>query len=66
MCKLCTSELDIYSPTIGPPRTDYRQAERLHREMIEEMDEKAKEEEEKVEESDDENSLGSFPPVHYS
>ena len=40
MSKLYTSELDIYSPTMGPPRTDYRQAKRLHREMIEEMDEK--------------------------
>ena len=66
MSKLHTSELDIYSPTIGPPRTDYRQAQRLQREMIEEMDEKAKEEEEKVEEIDDENFIGSFPPVHYS
>ena len=65
MSKLYTSELDIYSPTMGPPRTDYREAERLHREMIEELEEKPEEKEE-VDEIDDDEFISSFPPVQYS
>ena len=66
--KLFCTELDIYSPSIGQPRTDYKQAEMLHREMIEELEKnediEAKEDIEEEVNTDD--FISSFPPVQYS
>ena len=60
-----TSELDIYSPMVGSARTDYRQAERLHREMMEEKEEEPEEEEEEIVPEVPDDFIGSFPPVQY-
>ena len=67
---LYTSELDIYSPTIGPPRTDYRQAEQIHKEMLEELfrEEKIRRQENKNESKtcrDDSDYGGLFPYIEY-
>ena len=68
--KLYTSDLAIYSPRVGQPRTDYRQAEKLYREMFEEKKENNEVEEvddvELVDEDEDDDYLSSFPPVQYS